>query len=485
MQFNHQDHISKLPDPILSHILSFLKTREAVTTSVLSTRWLHLWTCSSLTSLTLDAHNILHHDLDFSHVDVSHMAPLERFLIKMKRTAHFVENVNRYLSRLTHLHNIRTFKVRFTFRHNGVFSHNLTRWISFALARCVDEIDLCLLEEDHYFSAPIEEGGVPYVFPCELLVERNNLKRLRLAHCVLAPQCATIFPGFHGITTLELSRVDLVSLGHFQNLLGNSGNLEYLSLRECGNIEWLKIENPFCQKLRYLNVKDCPDLRGIQLKGINVETLEYKGRVIDFCFWDAPRLTTAFTHVHDGRLVYSDLWPLIRLPIDLPHLQTLFLETTCRMSGVMSLPTFPNLQRLIILKAATVQHHDLCWITTFLKACPTLQRLELHLRTYYYVEEEKRDIKKWAPRCPHDQLNEIVITGMRGYLAEIETAIYLLNNATSLQKMTIDPRPRLYLGNGKWHLLEASESWSRIGKHKVYRHLSQQQLSPPLQLLIL
>ncbi|KAJ0042852.1 hypothetical protein Pint_19200 [Pistacia integerrima] len=79
-----QDRISELPDEILHHILSFMATKFAVQTSILSTRWRHLWKFIS----TIHFDSFPYHpfcSIDYSFVDGTleqHKAPqLHEFLV--------------------------------------------------------------------------------------------------------------------------------------------------------------------------------------------------------------------------------------------------------------------------------------------------------------------------------------------------------------------------------------------------------------------
>ena len=52
--------INQLPDEVLSHIVSFLRLKDAVDTRMLSRRWRHLWKHPTLTkkNLVFDIRNI-------------------------------------------------------------------------------------------------------------------------------------------------------------------------------------------------------------------------------------------------------------------------------------------------------------------------------------------------------------------------------------------------------------------------------------------
>lgn len=43
IEFDSEDRISNLPEPILEHILSFMSLKQAAQTSILSKRWRQLW----------------------------------------------------------------------------------------------------------------------------------------------------------------------------------------------------------------------------------------------------------------------------------------------------------------------------------------------------------------------------------------------------------------------------------------------------------
>lgn len=113
-----------------------------------------------------------------------------------------------------------------------------------------------------------------------------------------------------------------------------------------------------------------------------------------------------------------------------------------------------------------------------------LQFILLQLRTLFHIDEELRKTSG-PPKYPHDHLKEVTITGIKGHSSEIATAIYLLRNAIALEKMVVDPRPRIYLGNGKCgQSEEACENWSKVEREKVCM-LLKQEVGSLVELLIL
>jgi hypothetical protein len=109
------DRISDLPDSLLCLILSFLPTKEAIATSILSNRWKLLWTL--VPKLDLDTETI-DPSVTFEHI------------------------VSKVLS-LQQIASLRNFCLRFLFRCSSFVNHSyLHTWLLIAASRNVEELNL-------------------------------------------------------------------------------------------------------------------------------------------------------------------------------------------------------------------------------------------------------------------------------------------------------------------------------------------------------
>ncbi|EYU44906.1 hypothetical protein MIMGU_mgv1a024205mg [Erythranthe guttata] len=102
------DELSDLPDSVLTHILSFLQTKDSVRTSVLARRWRYLW--AYVPTLDFDGEN-----KDF---------------INKAMLLHIVERVN-------------TFRLLLD-KDYSFHDYPLDTWTAFAIMRRVQNLDLCL-----------------------------------------------------------------------------------------------------------------------------------------------------------------------------------------------------------------------------------------------------------------------------------------------------------------------------------------------------
>ncbi|KAL5718226.1 hypothetical protein ACHQM5_011155 [Ranunculus cassubicifolius] len=116
-----EDIISKLPDDILHHILSFLPTSSAVSTSALSTRWRDLWTS----------------------VPVLEFCGQSRFYSNFYNIFQMPKDFEEFVDRVMHFNDTGNIK-KFSFSSWDCYAFPFDTWIAMAVRRNVQELILTL-----------------------------------------------------------------------------------------------------------------------------------------------------------------------------------------------------------------------------------------------------------------------------------------------------------------------------------------------------
>ncbi len=260
-----KDIISKLPDCILHYILSFLPTKDAIRTSILSTKWEYLWT--GMSNFDFDA------DLCCQKMNN----------LNLELGTWYFKLVDRVLFRdSAHIQ-----KLRLAFS----MPVNVLRpffWVYHAVKHNVQELDL---------SLPFRKA---------ILLPRSLFTSKSLSTLKLTMECVLKVPSsicFSGLAILHLSHVTFLDDQSCQQLFSGCPVLQELVLYSCGwkNIKSITISIP---TLRKLTIQDCPsgpdDLLDSEIKIYATDLISLRCQTyltVDFSFCNLSSLVYAFVDV--------------------------------------------------------------------------------------------------------------------------------------------------------------------------------------------
>lgn len=255
------DRISDLPDSLLTHILSFVNTKEAVNTCILSKRWINIWAFVPV--------------LDFQSDQFC--PPIYAWPDYPDHTK-FVEFINGVLDHLE-IHRLEIFRLSF----EDVKNMDLHRIIDRA-AMCmprvisinVSTVEYIDLPHSIFTCASIEELSLsfdaPDTFIAPNLVNLPSLKKLGLTClCVDDIFINTILSGCPGLEELVMSRciLDIYEICF--------DKLKKLVLNMCVQICEVHISCPAVVTLHIKHLRE---------KGIRLHNVSPLARA-DICFQDA------------------------------------------------------------------------------------------------------------------------------------------------------------------------------------------------------
>ncbi|KAL7129564.1 hypothetical protein ABFS83_13G075800 [Erythranthe nasuta] len=413
------DRLSDLPDSVLSHILSFLSTQESVATAILGRRWRYLWSYVP--------------NLDF---DCVNQEIIYRVLLQHK------------------VHTLTAFRLHYETRCSA---YQLETWITFAVARNVRKLDLCL--KDHVSSRQI---ALPRcLFTCETLVD------LTLDSCGVVPLSGAV--RLPRLKKLDLWYLDYETHESLPRLISGCPVLEELSIIFYGDIVYCNVSSPTIKGffLKFTS-EYCggPDRLEINTPALEyIEINDYFLNIKIKCGVLTSLVEANITLHNDGQLCFQSL----RKCLDsLCNVKYLTLDLSRCVEIIDSVPSpwttsFRNLTQLELIA-------DCCFLPKFLEIADNLEILIFTEQCCYDQRYDEEEIEGWketpqrkVPRCLSSHLRIIKLLDIKGNKHDFEFIRYLLRNAQVLEMMEIAYAESLTLEE-KVNILEKISRFQRGSK---------------------
>ncbi|CAD6225827.1 unnamed protein product [Miscanthus lutarioriparius] len=229
--------LEDLPEDVIDRVFSKLQLNEVVRTSVLSSKWRHMWAISS--KLRLDG--------------IAICGRPRYFCNKPSYTKEFIDGVNTVLQQLRGKV-VEELEVKFEFE--SILVDHLNNWISFAVSSLVKNLVLDL--------APAEFVGVK---------DR----------------------GFPNLWKLDLHLFDASEMD-LDDMLSGCANLEWLSFIRCIVNDELKVKRPL-SRLLYLRIAYC-SIKKVELHAKNLKTFVYHGVQLPIDLGEVKKLETAELYLY-------------------------------------------------------------------------------------------------------------------------------------------------------------------------------------------
>ncbi|OMO63924.1 hypothetical protein CCACVL1_22173 [Corchorus capsularis] len=406
--------ICSLPDTILLHILSFLPTKAAVKTSLLSKRWQFLW--MSVTKLEFEEKS------KEGATRINFMNFVERALL------------------LHDLKNLQKFSLNCNLLSDGP---RINAWISAVLKHKVKHLHLVLSYDDFdgWFVLP------QHLFTCE------SLEKLFLViyDCHQLPS----FICLPNLKSLTLSSITFEDHHSVQRLLSGCPNLEKLRLSEC---VWVNVGAVYINssKLEELNIYELEvegyDPPGCQfiISGVRLKEFTYMGELKhDYCIIDTPSLVKVFV----GGIVNRKEKGSDRLAAYHAHKilrgfgKTLeFLSLTCHVLQALTyadelaahLPMFENLKQIEVFGLEAVDFA--CrGLLNIVQKSPHLESLHLLMGVRLStISEEDDKVFNPVPACFLTHLKTVKLYKFNGTEEELRVVKSLLQRARVLEKLWLN-----------------------------------------------
>ncbi|KAL2892809.1 hypothetical protein RDABS01_008718 [Bienertia sinuspersici] len=384
------DHISTLPDSLLCHILSFVPTKSAVATSLLSRRWISVWTNVPV--------------LDFTAFPSSVYAGGE---LGTETFNSFIMNVllhndTRCLQRL-HLLVCRRSNMRCV---NSLFNSMSEREIW----------------EIHLARSWTCDDIVPVQLPAALFA-RERLVVLKIS----GPFEIKVPLSFHlpRLKTLYLRYLKFVGQNVSKTVTADCSSLRELLIEHCYGLRKLYVDSPTLSRF----TKRFSRGMMVAVSGPNIRFLDLDEFAEQYDISDLSSLVEARIRLSSDE-ASRQLWAL-ELIRRISHVKTLYLaQSTVEVFGHFcenELPIFPNLTRLEIQIADS--------IFRMLEHAPSLKHLIVDLGVCIN-DKACHFVSEIIPQCLLS-LPSVEIRNFRGFDNDIELIRYILKNATILKELKI------------------------------------------------